>query len=145
MVLWPWAVRPRAGATSPGTATRFQGVTLDAVRSSGGLYEVTTTSGVPVRLHDMSFLDLTYAPTSPPSLVLRFAYDDPAWTPVEAARTPVAVFTFGGVLVLQHEDEPTTPDTPAEWLREVQVLRLRRGARNLCLVHAHHLSDVHLP
>jgi hypothetical protein len=41
------------------------------------LYEFTTTAGVPVRLHDMSFLGFTYTPR-PPTPVIRFLYDSSA-------------------------------------------------------------------
>jgi len=84
-----------------------------------GLYEVVTPAGVPVRLHDMSFVSLTFTPSSPPSLELRFVYDDPTWTPELAADTPVAVFTFSNAVVLQHEDEPVEAGTPPEALRQV--------------------------
>lgn len=103
-----------------GTTTTFRGLTREAVRTQEtGLYEVLTTDGVPVRLHDMSFLGLTFEPSSPPSLVLRFGYDDPTWTPDVAMATPVAVFAFSDVVVLQHDDVPVEPGTPAGAVRQV--------------------------
>lgn len=95
-------------------------VTREEVKSRGtGRYEVLTTDGVPVRLRDMSFMGLTYEPTSKPALELRFGYDDRTCTPQSAAATPTAVFTFRNAVVLQHEDAPVEPDTPAGALRQV--------------------------
>lgn len=57
--------------------TRFVGVTLDEVRAAGtGLYEVTTATGVPVRLHDMTLTRLTHD-SAARTLVMEFLYDDP--------------------------------------------------------------------
>jgi hypothetical protein len=100
--------------------TRFVGVTLDEVRAAGtGLYEVTTTGGVPVRLHDMSLTRLTHDAAAR-TLVLEFLYDDPQWTPPEAAVTPLAVFSFDDVEVVEQHDEPAAPDTPPDELGLVQ-------------------------
>jgi hypothetical protein len=77
--------------------TRFLGVTLDEVRAAGtGLYEVTTTTGVPVRLHDMSLTRLAHDEAAR-TLVIEFLHDDPQWTPPEAETTPLAVFSFDDV------------------------------------------------
>ncbi len=101
--------------------TRFVGVTLDEVRAAGtGLYEVITTDGVPLRLHDMSLTRLTHDAAAG-QLVMGFLYDDPLWTPPEAEATPVAVFSFDGVEVVEQEDEPAAPDAPPEVLGQVQV------------------------
>lgn len=53
------------------------------VESDMGLYEFCTDSDVPVRLHDIAFQGLHHQPV-PPRLTLRFAYDDPMWTPRKA-------------------------------------------------------------
>ncbi|RJK92979.1 hypothetical protein [Vallicoccus soli] len=106
--------------TAKDSMISLRGVSLEEVRAGGtGLYELTTTSGVPVRLHDMAFKCMTYEPTAPPSMVLRFLYDDPAWTPREAVATPVAEFRFFDVIVLSHADEAAAPDTPPVTLRHV--------------------------
>lgn len=102
-------------------ATRFVGVTLDEVRAAGtGLYEVTTTGGVPVRLHDMALTRLVHDPAAR-TLVMEFEYDDPQWTPPEAEATPVAVFSFVGVEVVEQEDDPAPPDTPPDALGQVST------------------------
>jgi hypothetical protein len=100
--------------------TRFVGVTPDEVRAAGtGLYEVTTTAGIPVRLHDMSLTRLTHDAAAR-KLVMEFLYDDPQWTPPEAEATPVAVFAFDDVEVLEQQDEPAAPGTPPDALGQVQ-------------------------
>jgi hypothetical protein len=100
--------------------TRFVGVTLDEVRAAGtGLYEVTTTAGVPVRLHDMSLTRLAHDEAAR-TLVIEFLYDDPQWTPHEAESTPLAVFSFDDVEVVEQQDEPAAPDTPPDELGLVQ-------------------------
>jgi len=99
--------------------TRFVGVSLDEVRAAGsGLYEVTTTTGVPVRLHDMSLTRLVHDATAR-TLVIEFLYDDTTWTPPEAEATPLAVFWFEGVEVLQQQDEAAEPDTSPDVLGQV--------------------------
>ena len=99
--------------------TRFVGVTLDEVRAAGsGLYEVTTTEGVPVRLHDMSLTRLVHDEVKR-TLVMEFLYDAQQWTPPEAAATPLAVYSFEDVVVLEQEDEPVEPDDPPEALGQV--------------------------
>ena len=103
-----------------GGRTQFEGVTLADVRADGtGLYELTTRDGVPVRLHDMSYLDLTYRPGPAALLTLRFRYDDPASTPEAAAATPVAVLSFSKVVVVQHEDEEAPLGTPTSAFGQV--------------------------
>lgn len=102
------------------TETRFDGVSLDEVLAGGtGLYEVTTTSGVPVRLHDMSLTRLDHDPDGR-TLLVEFLYDDPQWTPDEARQTALAVFAFDGVEVLEQQDEPAERGTPEDALGLVQ-------------------------
>jgi len=103
-----------------GGTTRFEGVSLDEVLAGGtGLYEVTTSSGVPVRLHDMSLVGLSHDPDRR-TLVMKFLYDDPQWTPDAARETPLAVFAFDGVEVVEQQDEPAGPGTPEDALGQVQ-------------------------
>jgi hypothetical protein len=64
-----------------------------------------------VRLHDMQFLGFEYK-VQPPTLTLRFVYDDPEWTPPEARTAPLAVFQFSDVLVWQWEDDHDLFETP---------------------------------
>ncbi len=100
--------------------TRFVGVTPDEVRAAGtGLYEVTTTAGVPVRLHDMLLTRLTHDAAAR-KLVMEFLYDDPQWTPPEAEVTPVALFSFDDVEVVEQQDDPAAPGTPPDVLGQVQ-------------------------
>lgn len=100
--------------------TSWTGVSLDEVLAGGsGLYEVTTTSGVPVRLHDMSLVALVHDEDRG-SLVVELLYDDPDWLPEQARGTPRAVFAFDGVEVLLQEDKPTEPGTPGDVLGQVQ-------------------------
>lgn len=102
------------------TETRFDGVSLDEVLSCGtGVYEVTTTSGVPVRLHDMSLTRLDHDPDRR-TLLMEFLYDDPEWTPEAARETPLAAFAFDGVEVLEQQDDPAKPGTPLDALGQVQ-------------------------
>lgn len=102
-------------------STRFEGVTPEEVRSTGtGLYEVRTTAGVPVNLHDMSLTRVSHDAAAR-TLVMEFLYDDPQWTPPEAAATPVAVCSLDDVEVLEHADEPAPPDTPQDVLGIVQA------------------------
>ncbi len=100
--------------------TRFVGVTPDDVRAAGSdLYEVTTTAGVPVRLHDISLTRLTHDAAAH-KLVIEFLYDDPQWTPPGAEATPVAVFGFDDVEVVEQQDEAAAPGTPPDVLRQAQ-------------------------
>lgn len=84
----------------------LHGVDLATVDGSG-LYEVSTSDGVPVRLHDMALEELAYRPAAA-SLVLRLRYD-PAWTPPAAEATPVAEWRFEGVHLLRWEAEEVGP------------------------------------
>jgi len=89
---------------------RFEGIAAaDLDRRGFTPYEFETEDGVPVRLHDMSFLGFDHQ-AHPPTLTLRFVYDDPHWTPPEARATPVAVFRFDDVHVRQWEDEQQPVD-----------------------------------
>ena len=102
-------------------ATHFVGVTLDEVRCARtGLYEVKTTGGVPVRLHDMSLERLKHDLVSR-TLVMEFRYDDPQWTAPEAWATPVAVFSFDNVEIVEQHDDPASPDTPQDALGQVSA------------------------
>lgn len=86
----------------------FVGVTQDAhrgVSTKGGLYEFWTKDGAHVYLHDTDFSRLTYQPGRPPVLELELVYK-PQWAPPELSETPVVVFRFEDVrLVEWHEDE----------------------------------------
>ncbi|MCZ2828713.1 hypothetical protein O2W14_07715 [Modestobacter sp. VKM Ac-2986] len=79
--------------------------------SAGFPYQFSTADGVPVRLHDMQFIGL-HRRVRPPTLTLRFRYDDPDWTPPEAVATPVAVFAFLGVQIWQWEDDHDLFEVP---------------------------------
>ncbi|MBB3676145.1 hypothetical protein [Modestobacter versicolor] len=104
---WP------AGARPP---TEFVGV---APGSAGFPHEFDTADGVPVRLHDMAFLGMEHQ-VRPPTLRLRFRYDDPTWTPSEAEGTPVAVLEFTGVLIRQWEDEHDLYELPEDVRAQVR-------------------------
>lgn len=90
------------------SVTEFAGVTKDdhrGIGSKGGPYEFRTEEGAHVYLHDTDFRRLTYAPGRPSTLELEFVYD-PVWTPPELSKTPVVVFRFEDVrLVEWHEDQ----------------------------------------
>ncbi len=102
-----------------GPKTRFEGVSLAEVLAyNTGLYEVMTPSGVPVRLHDMSLTRLVHDPDRR-TLLIEFLYDDPEWTPEAARLTPLAVFAFEDVEVLEQQDEPVDPGTPDAALGQV--------------------------
>lgn len=73
-----------------------------------GFYEVASDTGVPVRLHDMTFLGGQLV-TARARLVLAFRYDQPEWTPAAAVATPVAAFTFDGVRILHEEASEEVP------------------------------------
>jgi len=81
-------------------------------------YEFWTEDDVPVRLHDMAFLGVSYA-VDVPSLTLRFAYEEPRWTPPEARATPIAIFRFDGVRIWGWEDDRDVVRDPAELRRQV--------------------------
>lgn len=99
--------------------TRFVGVALNEVRAAGtDLYELTTTTDVPVRLHDMTFTRLVHDPAAR-TLVMGFLYDDPQWAPPRAKATPVVVYSFDGVDVVEQQDNPTAPGDPPDLLGQV--------------------------
>jgi hypothetical protein len=103
------------------SVTEFAGVTKDkdrGITSKGGLYEFWTQEGAHVYLHDTDFRRLTYEPGRPSTLELEFVYH-PQWTPPELSKTPVVVFRFEDVrLVEWHEDQEgydcvaASPDAP---------------------------------
>ena len=84
-------------------------------------YEFQTDEGVWVRLHDMQFVGLDYR-VQPPTLTMRFLYDDPEWTPPEARATPVAVFRFSDVHLWQWEDDYELLETPVAARGQVGAL-----------------------
>lgn len=79
--------------------------------STGFPYDFRTADGVRVRLHDMPFTSAEHR-VWPPTLTLRFRYDDPDWTPPEAVATPVAVFAFTGVQIWHWEDDHDLDEVP---------------------------------
>ncbi|MGS2640881.1 hypothetical protein [Streptosporangium sp. LJ11] len=103
------------------SVTEFAGVTKDedrGITSKGGLYEFWTEEGAHVYLHDTDFSRLTYEPGRSPTLELEFVHDL-RWTPPELSKTPVVVFRFEAVrLVEWHEDQEgqdrvnADPDAP---------------------------------
>jgi hypothetical protein len=103
------------------SVTEFAGVTKGkdrGITSKGGLYEFWTEEGAHVYLHDTDFRRLTYEPGRAPTLELEFVYH-PQWTPPELSKTPVVVFRFEDVrLVEWHEDQEghdcvaASPDAP---------------------------------
>ncbi len=89
--------------------TLLEGVSLSEVLAAGtGLYEITTPSGVPVRAHDMSLMRLAHE-AERRTLHVELLYDDPKWTPRAAEETPLAVFAFDDVEILDDQNEPGTP------------------------------------
>ncbi len=84
-------------------------------------YEFQTDGGVWVRLHDMQFVGFDYQ-VQPPTLNMRFVYDDPGWTPPEARATPVAVFRFSDVQVWQWEDDYDLFESPVDARGQVSYL-----------------------
>jgi hypothetical protein len=98
-------VPPQAWPQVMSTPVEFPGIAEDSrERPDFGLYEFQTVDGVWVRLHEMRFLGFDYV-VQPATLTMRFVYDDPKWTPLEASATPVAVFQFTDVLVWQWDDD----------------------------------------
>ena len=73
-----------------------------------------------MRLHDMSLERLVHDRAAR-TLVMEFRYDDEQWTPPEAKATPVAVFSFDGVEVIEQQDDPAPPDTPPDTLGQVST------------------------
>jgi hypothetical protein len=51
---------------------------------------------------------------------MEFLYDDPRWTPEAARQTPLEVFAFDGVEVVEQQDELAVPGTPEDALAQVQ-------------------------
>ncbi|MEV1170672.1 hypothetical protein [Nonomuraea sp. NPDC049784] len=104
------------------SVTEFVGVTKDkdrGVTSNGGLYEFRTEDSAHVYLHDTDFRHLTYQPGRPPVLELEFVYD-PQWTPLELSKTPVVVFRFEDVRLVEwredqegHDCVTAHPDAPS--------------------------------
>ncbi len=93
---WPQVERP---------PVEYEGIATSRLeRPDFTPYEFETDGGVWVRLHDMRFVGFDYL-AQPPTLTMRFVYDDPEWTPPGARTTPVAVFEFSGVQVWQWEDD----------------------------------------
>lgn len=97
----------------------FEGVTLDEVRALGtGLYEVVSTSGVHVYLHDLAFVGLVYD-SQQRTLVTRFLDYEPGTLGDAHRDTPLVVYAFEGVQTLQHEEELVEPGTPDYALGQV--------------------------
>ncbi|MDX3103582.1 hypothetical protein [Nonomuraea angiospora] len=89
------------------SVTEFAGVTKDkdrGVTSNGGLYEFWTGDSAHIYLHDTDFRRLTYQPGRPPALELEFVYD-PQWTPPELSKTPVVVFRFEDVRLVEWRED----------------------------------------
>lgn len=103
------------------SATEFAGVTKDkdrGITSKGGLYEFWTEEGAHVYLHDTDFRRLIYEPGRPPTLELEFVYH-PQWAPPELSKTPVVVFRFEDVRLVEwhehqegHDHVNAAPDAP---------------------------------
>ncbi|MEV4526516.1 hypothetical protein [Streptosporangium sp. NPDC049304] len=97
------------------SVTEFAGVTKDkdrGVTSKGGLYEFWTEEGAHVYLHNTDFRRLTYEPGRPPTLALEFVHD-PQWTPPELSKTPVVVFRFEDVRLIEWHEEQEGHDCVA--------------------------------
>jgi hypothetical protein len=89
------------------SVTEFVGVTKDkdrGITSPGGLYEFRTEEDFHIYLHDTDFTLLTYEPARPTTLVLEFVYD-PQGTPPELAKTPVVVFRFEDVRIVEWSED----------------------------------------
>lgn len=89
------------------SVTEFAGVTGDkdrGVTPKSGLYEFWTEKNTHVYLHDTDFKCLTYQPGRPPVLWLEFLYD-PRWTPSELSETPVVVFRFEDVHLVEWRED----------------------------------------
>lgn len=88
--------------------TEFVGVTKDkerGVTSGRGLYEFWTEDLAHIYLHDIDFKGLTYQPGRPPVLELVFDHGT-EWAPPELSKTPVVVFRFEDVRLIEwHEDQ----------------------------------------
>ncbi|MGW4411138.1 hypothetical protein ACWEJ6_44400 [Nonomuraea sp. NPDC004702] len=91
----------------------FAGVTEDkdrGVTSKGGLYEFRMEDTGHIYLHDTHLRRLTYQPGRPPMLELEFVYDPP-WTPPELSKTPVVVFRFKDVRLVELRQEQEGHDS----------------------------------
>ncbi|MEV3985934.1 hypothetical protein [Nonomuraea sp. NPDC049758] len=89
------------------SVTEFVGVTEDknrGVTPNGGLYEFWTEDSAHVYLHDTQFRRLTYQPGRPPVLELEFVYAA-RWTPPELSKTPVVVFRFEDVRLVERQED----------------------------------------
>ena len=103
------------------SVTEFVGVTKDkdrGITSRGGLYEFWTEEGAHIYLHDTDFRRLTYEPGRPPTLEVEFVHD-PQWTSPELSKTPVVVFRFEDVRLIEwledqegHDRVAAAPDAP---------------------------------
>ena len=91
----------------------------DSGAASSGLYEFKTQAGVPIRLHDTSFVGVEFRPGACPVLVTKFLYSDPRWTPEGARATPLIAISFDDVQVSNWEQEPRADDEPAEAIGQV--------------------------
>jgi hypothetical protein len=58
----------------------------------------------------------------PPTLTMRFIYDDPQWSPPEACATPVVVLRFSDVQVWQWEDDYDLFESPVAERGQVRAL-----------------------
>ncbi|MEV4219105.1 hypothetical protein [Nonomuraea sp. NPDC049725] len=97
------------------SVTEFAGVSKDkgrGITSREGPYEFWTEDGAHVYLHDTDFRRLTYRPGRPPTLELEFVYD-PEWTPPELSKTPVVVFRFEDVRLVEWVEDQEGHDCVA--------------------------------
>ena len=98
-----------------GLVAEFSGISGRSgrgIETPVGLYEFWTDTEVPVRLHDATFLGLDYRLSPEPMLTMLFVYDDPEWTPAEAAATPIIRFSFTGVTGVHVDEDPEAWSEP---------------------------------
>jgi hypothetical protein len=69
----------------------------------------------------MRFLGFDYQ-VQPPTLTMRFIYDDPQWSPPEARAPPVVVLRFSDVQVWQWEDDYDLFESPVAERGQVRAL-----------------------
>jgi hypothetical protein len=113
LLAWPQIERP---------PVEYAGIATSSLERHGFTpYEFQTDGGVWVRLHDMQIVGFDYR-VQPPTLTMRFVYDDPESTPPEARSTPVAVFRFSDVQVWQWEDDYDLAETPVDVRGQVSYL-----------------------
>ncbi|WP_433512479.1 hypothetical protein ACQP2T_53550 [Nonomuraea sp. CA-143628] len=89
------------------SVTEFAGVAKDkdhGVTSDGGLYEFWTENSAHIYLHDTGFRRLTYQSGRPPVLELEFVYH-PQWTAPELSNTPVVIFRFEDVRLVEWRED----------------------------------------